>query len=247
VADRLRDRVLNGDIADGGMLAKQDDLAAEFGVTKAAVREACRILEAEGLLRVIRGNVGGSVVHVPTPGTAAYTLGMVLQARGVLMPDVGVAVGRLEPLVAQLCAERADRAAVVLPALEAAQAALSAALDAGNGDAASVAARRWHESLVEHCGNDTIAVLIGTLEALWSAHARDAAVAAHARGLGLDVAVSRRVYAEHEAIQDLIRAGDGPATAAAAGAHLETARIHPAGLDDAGALRSSAIRDQLLR
>jgi DNA-binding FadR family transcriptional regulator len=245
IAGRLRDRILNGDIPDGRLLPKQDDLAAEFGVTKAAVRESCRILEAEGLLRVVRGNVGGSVVRVPTPRTAAYTVGLVLQARQTELRDVGLAVERIEPLVAQLCAERPDRNEVVLPVLEATQADLADAIARGDADGASAAARRWHESLAELCGNETVVVLMGTVEAIWSAHARDSAMAAHAEGRGMDLDITRRVYREHDEIQALIRAGDGPGTAAMAQRHLETARIHPARPVE-GTVRADTIRDRTL-
>lgn len=245
IAGRLRERILSGQITDGDLLPKQEDLAAEFGVTKAAVRESCRILEAEGLLRVVRGNVGGSVVRVPTPRTAAYTVGLVLQARQTELRDVALAVERLEPLVAQLCAERPDRDEVVLPVLEATQADLAAAIARGDADAASVAARRWHESLTELCGNDTVAILLGTLEAIWSAHARDSALAAHAEGQGMDLEVTRRAYREHDEIQALIRKGDGPTTAAAARRHLQTARIHPARPVE-GTVRADTVRERML-
>jgi len=59
VADRLRDRILSGEVPNGGMLPKLEDLTEEFRVSKASLREACRILETEGLLSVLRGNVGG--------------------------------------------------------------------------------------------------------------------------------------------------------------------------------------------
>ena len=35
--------------------------------------EAMRILETEGLISVRRGNVGGAVVHLPTPDTYVLT------------------------------------------------------------------------------------------------------------------------------------------------------------------------------
>jgi GntR family transcriptional regulator, transcriptional repressor for pyruvate dehydrogenase complex len=227
IADTLRDRLLSGDIPDGSVLPKQDDLADQFGVSKAAIREACRILETEGLLRVVRGNVGGSIVNVPTPKTAAYTVGMVLQARDVKMSEVGFAVQRLEPLAVELCAERPDRAEAVLPALESSQADLARCIDSSDGDGASVAARRWHELLVESCGSDTITVLLGALEAVWSSQARGASIAAGEQGLELDLTNSRRAFQEHEQIQALIRAGDAAAAAVAARKHLETARIYP--------------------
>ena len=105
VADRLRQRILSGDDYADGMLPKLEDLTAEFGVSTAAMREACRILQTEGLISVIRGNTGGAVVHRPTAGNVAYTVGLVLQSRGVKMPDVAAAIERFEPLCAELCAE----------------------------------------------------------------------------------------------------------------------------------------------
>ena len=108
VADVLRERILEG--ADG-MLPTQDELMAEFDVSKAAVREACRILETEGLLSIRRGNVGGAAMHQPTPTNVAYSLSLVLDARGVALADVRATVGEIEPLCAGLCAARRDREA----------------------------------------------------------------------------------------------------------------------------------------
>src|SRR5437868_49816 len=104
-------------MSDGATLPKLDDLTAEFGMTKSTVREACRILETEGLLTVRRGTGGGAVAHSPSAQTAAYTIGLVLQSQQVSIPDVASAVHRFEPLCAELCAERPDRSTTVLPAL----------------------------------------------------------------------------------------------------------------------------------
>ena len=121
VADQLRRRVLSGDVQDGEMLPKQEELAEIYGVSKIALREALRILETEGLLEVRRGNVGGAVVHIPQPDAASYTLGLVLQARHVPFSEVGTALTHLEPVCAGLCAARKDRRRTVLPALRTAQ------------------------------------------------------------------------------------------------------------------------------
>jgi GntR family transcriptional regulator, transcriptional repressor for pyruvate dehydrogenase complex len=40
-------------------------------VSKPSLREALRILEAEGLLSVQRGNVGGAIVRAPTARSSA--------------------------------------------------------------------------------------------------------------------------------------------------------------------------------
>jgi DNA-binding FadR family transcriptional regulator len=246
VADSLRDRILSGEVPAGGKLAKLEDLTEEFAVSKAAVREAWRILETEGLLRVQRGNVGGAVVRAPEPQHAAYTVGLILQSRDVDVPDVAAAVERFEPICAELCAERADRTTTVLPALRVAQAELQGCIERHDGEGAAMASRHWHEALVAQCGNETTVVLMGTLEGLWTSHVRHAAAESAARGVPMSDDLSRMVHAEHEHIQALIERGDPAGAAAAARAHLRTARIHPADDEPVVAVRATTVRDRLL-
>ena len=47
VADELRKRILNGDIKEGAQV-RQEAVAHELGVSRIPVREALRLLEAEG-------------------------------------------------------------------------------------------------------------------------------------------------------------------------------------------------------
>jgi DNA-binding FadR family transcriptional regulator len=248
VADRLRDRILSGEVPNGGLLPKLEDLTEEFRVSKASLREACRILETEGLLSVLRGNVGGALVHVPEPAHAAYTVGLVLQARNVPMRDVAAAIERFEPICAELCAERPDRLTSVIPNLAATQRDLAACIERGDGEGASNAARAWHEAVVAGCGNETTVVLLGALETVWSSQARSKAVEYARRGVALSPELSRQVYDEHEEIQARIAAGDVAGAAAAARAHLQHAHIHPP-LDEVEAkiVRASSVRDDVYR
>ena len=247
VADQLRRRILSGEVPDGGLLPKIDDLMAEFGVSRPAVRQACAVLETEGLLRVRRGHQGGAVVHAPGPGNAAYTVAQVLQARQVAVADVAAAVERLEPLCAQMCAERPDRATTVLPALRAAQEQLADALDRGEGVEAARAARRWHEALADSCGNETTRVLLGTLETLWTSHARASATDFAQRGVPFAPEAARRAYDEHHQVQDLIERGEAAQAAEAVRRHLLTARIHGQPADDpaTGTVEAALVRDSL--
>lgn len=68
------------------MLPSQETLIEEFGVSPPAVREAIHVLEADGLISVRRGNVGGAIVHLPSAERTAHMISMVLQSRGASPP-----------------------------------------------------------------------------------------------------------------------------------------------------------------
>ncbi|MER5620291.1 GntR family transcriptional regulator [Streptosporangium sp. NPDC002544] len=59
VADTLRKQILSGDLAPGARIM-QEEVAASFGSSRLPVREALRILEAEGLV-VLKPNSGAWV------------------------------------------------------------------------------------------------------------------------------------------------------------------------------------------
>jgi GntR family transcriptional regulator, transcriptional repressor for pyruvate dehydrogenase complex len=248
IASDLRSKILSGEVPDGGSLPKLEDLMDEFAVGKGSVREACRILETEGLLTVRRGAKGGSVVSVPTPSNVAYTVGLVLQARGATVSDVLTAIEAFEPTCAELCARRANRAEAVLPEMEAAQAELARSIAMNDGVSASRAARRWHETLAQNCGNETAAVLWGALETVWTSHAQTAAAEYADHGVPFSPEESRDVYVSHEHIQELIRSGNAVEAAAATRQHIHTARLHEHDPDDhSSVIRAETIRDSSVR
>jgi DNA-binding GntR family transcriptional regulator len=80
-------------------------------------------------------------------------------------------------------------------------------------------ARSFHECLVASCGSETMSLLVGTLESLWSAHVADLARPAPTT----TVAARRASWAEHEELVDLIERGDAAGAQDCARAHL-TAR-----------------------
>ncbi len=246
IADELRSRILRGELRDGDLLPKQEELLDEFQVSKPSVREAFRILETEGLVTVRRGNVGGSVVHVPQTDSVTYMLALVLETRGVTLADAGAALQQLEPAAAALCARRDDRATTVVPKLRAAHEQLASAIDDDDEMAAIQTSRAFHELLVELCGNETMRVVVGTLEGLWTAH--EAAWAAEATRAGHFPDPEKRVRSleEHAEILELIEQGDAEGVLTAARRHLEASQQFPLGASDrsidAAATRSSIVR-----
>src|SRR6201997_2381011 len=109
VADELRRQIIDGELADGDLLPRQEVLVEQFNVSLVSLREALRILETEGLVSVRRGNRGGAVVHAPAKASAAYMLGLLLQSDYVPLADLGTALQELEPMCAALAARRPDR------------------------------------------------------------------------------------------------------------------------------------------
>ena len=104
IADELRSLIIAGELSEGDSLGHEPDLVERFGVSRPSLREALRILEAEGFITVVRGVRGGVVVHEPDQRMTAGTVAMVLQARNVALADVFEARAQLEPLAARAIA-----------------------------------------------------------------------------------------------------------------------------------------------
>lgn len=223
VANSLRRQILDGEISEGERLPPQEELLAHFNVSLPSVREALRILEVEGLVTVKRGNQGGAVVRRPTVRSTAYMQCLLLQSRRVEVGDVARALAFVEPLCAQLCAEREDRHEAVIPKLEAVLEGERHQLEA-DIPTYNRAARAFHQTVVELCGNETLALIVGGLVLTWSAHEHpsnrwlgreDEFPSADLRAMNFEV---------HQGLLEAIRSGDGSAAWRAYADHLATNR-----------------------
>lgn len=232
IADTLRQRILSGDLADGAMLPKQEDLLQEFRVSAPALREALSILATEGLLTVRRGNIGGAIVHHPQPTQAAYMLAMVLQARSVPLVDVLRALHRFQPACVGACAARPDRATSVLPRLRATLDLARQEID--DAKVYTGLARQFHIDLVAACGVETMTQVVGALESLWSAHVNRLAVDTNELGAFTEKSVRLATARDHERIYRLIEKGDARAAEEAARTHfIDPLDHHPRGWEHA--------------
>jgi len=222
VAATLRGRILDGELGDGDVLPKQDDLLAEFRVGRTTLRQAMWILETEGLVTVRRGKVGGAVVHAPRPQDAAHMFGMVMHVRRVPLEDLSLALRSLEPVCVGLCARRPDRAGTVVPQLQTVHDEMIRHLD--DGAAYIRATRGFHEAIVRGCGNQTMQILLSAVEELWSRQERFWM----SEGLRETGRTARLAGAlEHAQLIELIAAGDDVAAYHLAVRHLEGAHAFP--------------------
>jgi DNA-binding FadR family transcriptional regulator len=223
VAAQLRNQILSGELPEGTMLPKEEKLREMYPVSKPSIREGLHILEAEGLISVRRGNQGGAIVHPPTATNVAYALAMVLRTKSVKIEDVALALREVEPACAALCAGRPDRAKKVVPRLEAIHKSGLSKID----DLVSVIAisRSFHETLVELCGNESLIVIVGALEAIWSTHETTWSRTGSARKVPL--AERRQALNGHGKVIEAIAKGDASAARRLAATHLEAVQPYP--------------------
>ena len=109
IADELRALIVGGELSEGDSLGHEPELVERFGVSRPSLREALRILEAEGLITVVRGVLGGVVVHEPDERMTARAAALVLQARNVPLADVYDARSLIEPTAARIVATSRSR------------------------------------------------------------------------------------------------------------------------------------------
>jgi GntR family transcriptional regulator, transcriptional repressor for pyruvate dehydrogenase complex len=217
VARELRDRILNGDYV--GTLPKQEALMTDFEVSAPSIREAFRVLEAEGLIVVRRGNVGGAIIRLPSADDTAYQLGLSLQAKGVRVSEVAAALWHVEQAVARLCAQREDRLVAVVPVLAESIGLIQSTIDDdSDGNSWEYQAQVFHDRMGELCGNGALNAVMASLYALYHSHL-DEWTAAHGSYASHDTRAA--VIKDHRQILRMIEKGDGTGAARVAGAHLE--------------------------
>jgi GntR family transcriptional regulator, transcriptional repressor for pyruvate dehydrogenase complex len=157
IADELRSLIVSGTLAEGASLGRESDLVDRFGVSRPSLREALRILEAEGLVSVVRGVRGGVVVHQPDERMTARNAALVLQFRNATIGDVHEARTIIEPAAARRVAAHREGRTAAVEALRACiakqEATIDDPLEFGRANA------EFHAVLVSLAGNQTLQVM----------------------------------------------------------------------------------------
>src|SRR6201996_3965307 len=86
LADDLRERILLGEVPEGTALPTERDLVAQTHMSRATVREALRILEVQGLIRIKTGRAGGAYVYRPGQDSMADSVNLLIRARQIRIP-----------------------------------------------------------------------------------------------------------------------------------------------------------------
>jgi GntR family transcriptional regulator, transcriptional repressor for pyruvate dehydrogenase complex len=105
LANELRERILSGEFPEGTGLPAERELVAQTGMSRTTVREALRILEVQGLIRIRAGRTGGAFVQQPGEDAMANTVNLLIRGRQIHLADLLQTREALEPFCARLAAD----------------------------------------------------------------------------------------------------------------------------------------------
>lgn len=108
LAEQLREKILNGEIAIGEFLPNERELVERSGLSRGSVREALRVLETQGLVSTTIGRNNGRRASQPDANMVSDSLKLFIRGSQVRFPVVLEAVETLEPNLASLAAQHHD-------------------------------------------------------------------------------------------------------------------------------------------
>lgn len=104
VAEILCERILSGEFPEKSLLPTERELCKSMAVSRTVIREAVKVLESRGLVRIERGR--GMMVQEPQPGPVGESLRLLLRRREHVIEDLLEVRKMLEIGIAGLAAER---------------------------------------------------------------------------------------------------------------------------------------------
>jgi GntR family transcriptional repressor for pyruvate dehydrogenase complex len=213
VARELRGMILHGELAPGERLPPEADLASQFGVSRATIREALRLCAGQDLIRTAEGSMGGSFVAEPNGGRVAESLrsglDLLTGVSEVSVHDLLEMRFLLEVPAARLAAER--RAEDDVERLREASPIELLELSATDQFSHN---QEFHSVLLEASGNPILPISALPIFAVLQRNMRRSA----------DAAFHRTINDDHHAIAAAIAAGDPDAAELSMAKHLDFLR-----------------------
>ncbi|WP_019927444.1 FadR/GntR family transcriptional regulator [Nocardia sp. BMG111209] len=211
IARRIEETVIGRGWPVGESLGSESDLRARYGVGRPVLREAVRLVEHHQVARMRRGPHGGLFVCAPDGEPAIHAMVIYLEYVGTRVTDLLEARSLLEPVAAQLAADRIteDGITTLRDALRDEHAHLSGP-------------QCWaqdpvHALLGRLSGNPVLHLFIDVLARLTTRYAH-----ASGRRSAAEVDAARQdSHAAHRAIAEAVIDGDGARAQVALTAHLE--------------------------
>ena len=223
LAEAIADGIVSRGLRPGDRLSTEAEMIAEYEVGRATLREALRVLEAQGVIEIRVGTGGGPFVARPDACRLARMLSLLLRMSDVTLREVLDARLIIEPALAGQAARHHQESDA--HALKRNQQALE---QAARGSAEFLRVNEgFHTLIAEASGNRPLA-------ALWSALA--AIADGHEAGVRYTPTALSGMIAAHRKIGEAIIARDADEAARAMTVHMEgtkayVARYYPGIID----------------
>jgi DNA-binding FadR family transcriptional regulator len=200
VAARIERQIVERGWPVGQVLGSEAGLAEEFGISRAVMREATRILEHHLVVASRRGTGGGLVVVAPDMEAVLPPMAMFLDYQGVSPAQLFESRSVIELAAVELAAERIDPDGIVRlrQALKSEEAELT-------DPHKYLLSHELHVLIADLSGNPTLRLFIAALTTLSSSHAK-AKFATVKRSRALEV--GKEIGRAHRRIVDAVVDGD---------------------------------------
>lgn len=205
-SEKIEMKIIEMNWPVGKVIGSEADLLAEYGVSRAALREAIRLLEHHNVANMRRGPGGGLIVAEPDPDAMAHAAAVYLRYRKVNPPDLFETRKALEMAAVRGAAEHIDEVGIVKLRDVLAH---ESELVGGEPDAII---HDFHVVVAELTGNPALHLFINVLTQLTAARFLGATALLDKQASG-GVSMAREVeeaHRAHEAIADAVIAGDAP-------------------------------------
>lgn len=209
VSAQIQVRIASGELRSGDKLPPERELAARFGVSRGAVREALRTLERTGLVALQAGSRGGAFIGQGNPGLIGDSFRNLYQLGSVSLDELTEARQWLESTAVRIVSRRAT--AADLAALEANVDQAERLFKAKRYDDKIDVHIEFHNLLARATRNSVMTMLMGALMEVM----RDFAHAVGGERNDLTIKARRRLL-------DRLRMRDADGAAAAITEHLES-------------------------
>ncbi|GLY40412.1 GntR family transcriptional regulator [Amycolatopsis sp. NBRC 101858] len=196
LANDLRERILTGEFPEGTALPPERELVTQTAMSRTTVREALRILEVQGLVRIKTGRAGGAFVQRPGQEAVASSVGLLIRGQQIRLAALLETREAIEPFCARLAAR--NRTDADLARLDAANKAIA---DTDGTLAQFLQANvDWHVGVATASHNELLTGMMTALSrAIYTATENEDFV---------DAEVRKTTVRAHRSITDAIRAQD---------------------------------------
>lgn len=112
IVTQIERAIFDGEVRPGDRLESERELSEAFGVSRITVRDALRVLEARGLIRVKVGAAGGAFVAETNLDQVAESISTMVRLRRMTLSELAEARTIVETAAAERAAVRADDAGI---------------------------------------------------------------------------------------------------------------------------------------